>query len=209
MLASNLGPRADYATLEIRVFEPAAPGEDYPVELSVLAWRTFPRCTLHIDHANLMTLDADSRAYGRALGETLFADDAVGLPYRETLAAVQGRGDGLRVRLRVDPPELAALRWERVYHPLAGEWHPLGSTAATPFSRSVPAQQWDRPMPATERPLRMLAVIASPGGLDKFTLDPIADEERQRLHSTLDGLSVNLRRRSAPVSAAARRCSTA
>lgn len=188
MLASNLGPREDYTTVEIRIYSPAVPGEDYPVELSVLAWRTFPRCTIQIDHANMMTIDSDPRAYGQALGQMFFADDALGLPYREALAAVQGRGNGLRVRLRIDPPELQALHWERSYHPLAGEWHPLGSTATTPFSRFVPAQQWDRPTPVTQRPLRMLTVIASPADLDKYQLDTIGDQERQALHSTLDGL---------------------
>lgn len=189
MLARNLGPREDYTTLEIRFFPRATPAETYPVELSVLGWRTFQRCAVQIDLVNLMTLDSDSNAYGKALGLALFAGDTLGVPYRETLAAIQGRGDGLRVRLRIDPQELQSLHWERIYHPLAGEWHPLGSTAITPFSRYVPAQQWDRPLPVTQRPLRMLAVIASPENLARFSLDNIDAEERQALHSTLDALS--------------------
>ena len=78
MLAQNLGPREDYGTLEVRVFSPAAPGDDYFIELSVLTWRTFPRCKVRIDQANLIALDSDPHAYGRALGRMLFADEALG-----------------------------------------------------------------------------------------------------------------------------------
>ena len=189
MLARNLGPREDYATLEIRLYAPPTPGGSYPVEGTVQGWRGFPRCTVQLDDASLRTLDADSNAYGKALGLALFADDALGVPYREALAAIQARGGGLRVRLRIDPPELHSLHWERIYHPLAGEWHPLGSTAITPFSRYVPAQQWDRPSPTTQRPLRMLAVIASPANLGQYSLDQIDPEERQALHVTLEALA--------------------
>ena len=66
--------------------------------------------------------------------------------------------------------------------PIDGDWLPLAASAVTPFSRYVLAQDWDRPMPVTERPLRLLAVIASPNNLEKFGLDPISAEERQALH---------------------------
>jgi hypothetical protein len=118
----------------------------------------------------------------------LFADHVLGKAYGETIAAAQGRSEGLRLRLQIDPPELQELHWERIYHPLAGEWHPLGSTAATPFSRFVPPQQWDRPAPVTERPLRLLAVIASPKNLDNYSLDSIPDAARQSLLTSLGKL---------------------
>lgn len=188
MLARNLGPREEYATVEIRFFPATAPGKAYPVEFTVLGWRAFPPCTAEIDQDHLRTLDTDAEAYGQALGQAIFGAGALGQPYGETIAAVQGRGEGLRVRLRLDPPELEEVRWERIYHPLAGEWRPLGSTAVTPFSRFVSAQQWDRPLPATERPLRMLAVIASPEGLTDYKLDAIDAQERQALHDTLGDL---------------------
>ena len=133
MLLANLAPREDYQTVTIRIFAPAAPGEAYPVELSVLRWRDFPRVFFSIDQASLNAQAADPKAYGLALGRMLFADQVLGKAYGETVAAVQGRSEGLRVRLQIDPPELQGLHWERIYHPLAGEWHPLGSTAATPF----------------------------------------------------------------------------
>ena len=188
MLLANLAPREDYQTVAIRIFAPTAPGEAYAVELSVLRWRDFPRVFLSIDSATLTAQAADPKAYGLALGRMLFADQVLGKAYAETLAAAQGRSEGLRLRLQIDPPELQGLHWERIYHPLAGEWHPLGSTAATPFSRYVPSQQWDRPAPVTERPLRLLAVIASPKNLDSFSLDTIPDQARQSLLTSLGKL---------------------
>ncbi len=118
----------------------------------------------------------------------LFAGDATGDAFRETLAAIEARGGALRLRLRIDPPDLAALGWERVFAPIDGNWQPLAAAAATPFSRFVLAQGWERPAPVTGRPLRMLAVIASPANLAEFELDPIPTDERKALHDLLDGL---------------------
>jgi len=188
MLLGSIGPREEYQPLEIRVFAPNPAGDQYPVEMSAPGWRDFPPGTLRLDRAELTALTADAAGYGQALGRLLFADGALGAGYRESIAAVQGRGDGLRVRLRLDPPELHAVHWERVYHPLAGAWRPLGITATTPFSRYVTAQGWERPLPVTERPLRALVVIASPPVSNRFNLDPIAEEERRALHRTWEGL---------------------
>jgi hypothetical protein len=189
MLLSSLAPREDYQKVTIRIFAPGAPGNDYPVEISVSDWRGFPRAILTFDQTSLNAQLLDPKEYGLTLGRMLFSDQVLGKAYGETVAAAQGQsGRGLRVRLQVDPPELQGLHWERIYHPLAGEWLPMGSTATTPFSRFVPPQQWDRPTPVTERPLRLLAVIASPKNLDSFTLDPIPDEERQTLRATLTKL---------------------
>jgi HEAT repeat protein len=185
MPADHPDPSGGYQTAEIRIFDPSAQGQGYPVELKMLGGPGF-RGTLQLDVTDLMQLTADPHAYGRALGEALFADEALGGAYRQTIAAAQGR---LRVRLQIDPPELQAIHWERIYHPLGEEWHPLGSTASTPFSRFVPTQQWDRPTPVAQRPIRILAVIASPGNLDSYSLDPISGAERQALHHTLDGLA--------------------
>lgn len=184
MPADNPDPAEGYQTAEIRIFDPSAQRQGYPVELKALGGPGF-RGTLQLDITGLTQLAADPHAYGRALGEALFADDALGAAYRQTIAAAQGR---LRVHLQIDPPDLQRLHWERIYHPLGEEWHPLGSTASTPFSRFVPTQQWDRPTPVAQRPIRILAVIASPGNLGSYSLDPISDAERQAFHDTLDGL---------------------
>ena len=118
----------------------------------------------------------------------LFADDAAGDALKQTLVVFKARGEALRFRLRLDPPELETVGWERILAPLDGQWQPLAAAAATPFSRYVLAQDWERPAPVTDRPLKLLAVIASPGNLEEFGLDPIRVEERQALHDLLDAL---------------------
>jgi len=188
LLAETLGPREEYHLVEIRIFLAPNEGAAYPVELSVPGWRSFPAGILQLDLAQLTGLGADPRAYGRALGEMLFAAGAVGNAYRETIAAIAARGAAMRLRLRIDPPALYTLAWERILAPRNAEWQPLAATAATPFSRNILAPRWERPQPLTERPLRLLAVIASPAGLDNFALDPIPTAERQALHVLLDGL---------------------
>jgi len=174
--------------VDIRVFDASAPGV-YPVELSVPGWREFPRGHLRLDGAELLALSADSEAYGRALGEALFAEDAIGSAYRETRAVFQSQGgDGLRVRLRLDPMELHDVRWERVYHPIAGAWHPLASTADTLLSRYILAQEWERPAPLTALPIHVLVVIASPSNVHKYQLDSISEAEVEAWLSVFDEL---------------------
>lgn len=121
MLLGDVGPNKEYQLVEIRIFAPISAGE-YPVELSVQAWRDFPQAILRLDQVSLTALDADPKAYGLALGKALFADEVLGRAYRETLAVAHGRSKGLRVRLRLDVPELNIIHWERIYHPLNGGW---------------------------------------------------------------------------------------
>jgi hypothetical protein len=188
IFSQTISPREDYHLVELRLFSSTDEGQTYRVELEVPGWRSFPPGVLKLDRVRLAGLSADPRAYGRALGEMLFADDAAGAAHRETLAAVQARQDALRYRMRIDPAELQAVSWERLLAPVDGDWRPLAAAAATPFSRYVLAQRWDRPAPVTGRPLRLLAVIASPTNLEVFGLDPIDAEERLALHSLLDPL---------------------
>jgi hypothetical protein len=189
LLTQVSGPREEYNLVEIRIFASADGGQTYPVELEVPAWRRFPGGTLRLDPLRLLELGADPSGYGRALGEMLFAADAAGEAFRETIAAIEAGGGVLRLRLRIDPPELHATHWERVLAPMDGGWQPLAATAGTPFSRYVMAEGWERPAPVTARPLRVLAVIAAPENLDQFGLDAIGADERQALHAVFDGFA--------------------
>ncbi len=188
LLSETAGPREEYRRVEIRIAAAADASATYPVELDVPGWRGFPPGAIHFDTARLAEAATDPRAYGPALGAMLFAEGAIGTAFRETLAAIEARQEALRVQLRLDPIELQSIAWERLFAPIDGNWLPLAATAATPFSRYVLAQSWDRPVPVTERPLRMLAVIASPSNLEEFGLDPISATERQQLHTLLDTL---------------------
>lgn len=188
LLSKGAEPRPEYRQVELRIFASADGGASYPVEVQIPGWRSFPTGALRLDPTALAAAAADPRAHGRALGELLFAPGAAGDALKETLAVMEAGGEALRFRLRVDAPALRAVPWERLLAPIDGAWLPLAASADTPFSRQVDAQGWARPGPVTERPLRVLAVIASPAGLDQFGLDAVAAAERQALHTLLDGL---------------------
>jgi hypothetical protein len=157
--------QAEYQLIEIRIFAAADGGANYPVEVDVAGWRSFPPGLLQLDRARLTETDIDPKAYGRALGEMLFASAAIGGPYRETVAAIQANGSALRLRLRLDPPELYSISWERALAPADGDWLPLAVNATTPFSRHILAQGWARPQPVMTRPLRLHRRADRPGAL--------------------------------------------
>jgi hypothetical protein len=192
LINETIGPREDYANAQLTITRPAgetsrAGRQRYQFSFQITRWRYFDPYLLPVNNQKLLALAANPAAYGQALGKALLQKTRLGDDYREALAAVQSRGDGLRLRLVVEPPELQEILWERIFHPIAGEWHPLGSTAVTPFSRFILPQQWDRPAPLTRRPLRTLVVIASPTNLDSlYHLDPIDPAERQGLHQLFD-----------------------
>jgi hypothetical protein len=163
--------------------------DSYAVELSLPGWRNFPRRQMSLDLTELHAHGANVSAYGLFLGQTLFADTALGHDYREALAAIRGQDKDLTVRLRLDDPELHEIRWERLHHPLRGKWRPIAITAATPFSRYILAEEWKRPRPIAERPLRVLVIIASPEDLATYGLSPIDEAERQQVHAIFDGLT--------------------
>ena len=176
-----------FVGLEIRLHS-ARSGDGYEADLEVTDRREFPDLPVALDLTHLRSLAADVDAYGLALGQAVFADDACGSAYRETLAVARSANQGLRVRLVVEPPELQEVHWERIYHPFAEGWRPLGTTATTPFSRYVAVRQWDRPAPIDNRPLRILVVISSPTDLDEWRLDAIPTDERAHLHELFDNL---------------------
>ena len=186
-----LGQRGEgqdaFLGLEIRIRQSLS-GSGYSAEFDVADWRVFPDLPIAFDFSALRALDADVNAYGMALGQAVFDEDACGVAYKETLAVAQSAGKGLHVRLILEPPELQEIHWERIFHPYAGTWQPLGSTAATPFSRYVAVRQWDRPAPIEQRRFRILVAISSPADLEEWGLDPIEADERETLHNLFDSL---------------------
>lgn len=65
-------------------------------------------------------LEKPVRELGTALFEALYSTRAVAGRYQASLAMSQGRGESLRLVLRVDAAELAALPWEAMYDTEAG-----------------------------------------------------------------------------------------
>lgn len=190
-------PTPIYKTLALELFPPLAtqgPGERPPASsfLAQLSFDLFqpPRRPVHLDLTHLQALAPNPMAYGRYLGEQLFAPQALGDDYRQAAGAIYGAGFLPRVRLRLpEPAEAPALHqivWERLHHPTPDGWQPLAS--ALPFSRHLSVARVEPYRPFTERRLKLLAVIASPARLGDFALLPIPAADRQALHQVLQGL---------------------
>lgn len=96
--------------------------------------------------------------FGCCLFEALFAGE-IGSVFRSSLGQARGQGQGLRVCLHLEPPELAALPWEFLYDPQQDCF--LAISPETPLVRYVPMPSPTRPT-AVKPPLRVLAVISAP-----------------------------------------------
>lgn len=120
------------------------------------------------------------RAFGRGLFESLFADQ-VATSFRRSRDRAMAEGKGLRVRLRIEPPELSALPWEFLYDPEEADY--LCLSTGTPLVRYL---ECDEPPEAVsvQPPLTVLGVVASP--TDRPALDVARERERiQRATASL------------------------
>lgn len=171
-----------YQAVDLRIFrERETMPHTYPLELRLPAgWPEFQR-EMRLDLVALRALAGDIAAYGRALGEAVFAASGIGGPYREALAAFKAQGQGVRVRLRL-PRTASALHevlWERIHHPVGASWHPLAPTADALFSRYIPTEAWAALPLALDPPYRVLVIIAAPHNLEDYRLAPISSQERE------------------------------
>jgi hypothetical protein len=125
------------------------------------------------DLAALRALEHEPRAYGRALGDALFAAPELRAAFAQAVAGAAALDAPLRLRVYVGPsaPELHALRWEALAAPeldaplLAGE-HML-------FSRLLSSGDW-RPIQLRPRgSLRAFVAAANPSGLAAYGLAPV------------------------------------
>lgn len=96
--------------------------------------------------------------FGRGLFEELFTGEIAAV-FHDSLGQARGQGRGLRVRLRLEPPELAALPWEYLNDPQEDRF--LAISPETPLVRYVPMRSATRPTAVTP-PLRVLVVLSSP-----------------------------------------------
>jgi len=122
---------------------------------------------------------------GCRLFNGLFADDIASI-FRASLGQARGQGKGLRIRLRLEPPELVTLPWEYLYD--AQEDCFIAISPETPLVRYVPMHHAPRPT-AVSPPLRVLVVISNP--TDFVPLD--VNQERGIIQQALqDWLSQEL-----------------
>jgi hypothetical protein len=106
-------------------------------------------------------------AFGSRLFDELFAGDVLML-YRTSLGIVRHEEKCLRLRLRINAPELAALPWEYLYDPK--ECGFLATSRETALVRHMPLRLSARPT-AIQLPLRVLAVLASPNDLRPLNIE--------------------------------------
>lgn len=109
-------------------------------------------------------------------GQTLFEALLVGevrTRYEMSLDEARRQNKGLRLKLRIQPPELTSLPWEFLYDSSQGEYLCLSSE--TPLVRYVDLHRSVEQLPVSP-PLRILGMVASP-----LDLDPLDVEDEKRL----------------------------
>lgn len=120
------------------------------------------------------------RDFGQKLFDTLITGE-VRSCYNVSLRDAAHQGKGLRIKLRIKPPELAALPWEFLYDPNHADYISLSNN--TPVVRYLELPQSISPL-AVDPPLRILGMIASPD--DRISLDVML--EKQRVEEALSDL---------------------
>jgi CheY-like chemotaxis protein len=116
--------------------------------------------------------------FGTFLYNSLFTDDVESLFQLSQGEVIGQEEQGLRVRLRIDPPEISMLPWEYLYSPKKKYF--LGASKKTPLTRYLEVFQPIRAL-RTILPLKVLVVIPSGSGLD-------TEKERDILTEALDKL---------------------
>lgn len=123
-----------------------------------------------------LLVDFGTRLYGY-----LFTQGSKGIEalFQRCCGEVLSRQDeGIRLRLRIEAPDLATLPWEFLYSPSSESF--LGTSIHTPLVRYLEVFEPILPLP-TEPPLRMLIVIPDSPGLN-------TEDERANLASALTDL---------------------
>jgi formylglycine-generating enzyme required for sulfatase activity len=127
--------------------------------------------------------------FGRRLFDELFSGEIASV-FRDSLGQVRGQGVGLRVRLRLEPPELAALPWEYLYDTQADSC--LAISPETPLVRYVPMRSATRPTAVTP-PLRVLVVISNPSDLPPLNVEQERGIIERALRERVDQGVIQLR----------------
>lgn len=146
------------------------------LEKSVLLSTVSARRALPVEEEQL-------RAVGRRLFDALFAGP-INSVYRASLMVAQQEGERLRIVLRLNAPELAALPWEALWDPEVGTY----TCMREPLVRHVPAPYTLDPLEVVP-PIRILGIAASPRGLAEIDVEAEQEHLLQALAQPLsDGL---------------------
>ncbi|HUC56925.1 MAG TPA: CHAT domain-containing protein [Streptosporangiaceae bacterium] len=135
---------------------------------------------LTLSAAGSDSLAAETGHLVREVGEQLFAvllgSGQVAGIYRANAALAIDRGASLRVVLRAEAPELAALPWEAMYDEVRGAY----LARRDQLVRNLPMPTAPAPL-QVGRPLRILGIASSPDGQPPVSID----KERDLLASAL------------------------
>jgi len=115
--------------------------------------------------------------FGQSLFDALLSGE-VRSRYDVSQERAAGQGKGLRLKLRIQSPELAALPWEFLYDPRQAEYVCLSRN--TPVVRYLELPQPIQPL-SVAPPLRILGMIASPRDLDQLDVK----REKQRVERAI------------------------
>jgi len=118
-----------------------------------------------------------ARIFGKRLFEAVFGSEVFGC-LRSSLDRAEEKETGLRLRLRLNAPELADLPWEYLYNPALNRF--LVLAVETPLVRYLELPERIRPL-AVKPPLKILVMIASPN--DHPALD--VEQEWEKLNQAL------------------------
>ncbi|MCI0690804.1 CHAT domain-containing protein [candidate division KSB1 bacterium] len=146
-----------------------------------------PLADLLASLGNATISSANLQALGAALYQSLFAGEIGMLLNRALGETIGNEALGLRLRLRINPPELAALPWEFLYSPERRLF--LAASVETPLSRYLNLSEPVRQLAVPEK-INLLVVITQNSGLDttaeRKALEKVASQLRDRL--TIDFL---------------------
>ena len=113
--------------------------------------------------ASMGANEAALNGVGGDMFKALFAD-SIGVLYQQALGQVNVRPDeGVRIRLRIEPPQIAALPWELLYD--ADRNCFLATSKKTPLLRYMDLHRPVREL-QTALPLKILIAIPGDSGLD-------------------------------------------
>jgi len=118
--------------------------------------------------------------FGRGLFESLLVGD-VRTRYEMSLSEARRQGKGLRLKLRIQPSELAVLPWEFLYDTERDRYPSLSSN--TPLVRYLDLPQPVEPLRVSP-PLRVLGMVTSPLGLDPLDVE----HEKRLVEEAIRGL---------------------
>ncbi len=124
-----------------------------------------------------------AKKVGAQLFEAVFQDEVFGA-FRASVQQAGNEGKGLRVRLRVDAPELGDLPWEYLYNPRQDEF--LSLSVETPIVRYVEIPRRFASM-KVKLPLMVLVMISSPSDYPPLEVE----REWQNLKTALADLEAS------------------